>query len=363
MSATALLGLAACTTPHVGPGVGSRTDGAIPIADRPAATTRLLADTVTIDMNSHAGRVLAARRQSASPPFEPLAEPMRAGGMAVICLSIVTDTPVTRTTADKRIVAARPPEPGELYTWSRGAFSRLQALIAREQLTIITDAASLRTARQHGPAVIVAVEGADFLEGALDRLDEAHQRYQLRQLQLTHYRANELGDTQTDTPVHGKLTDFGTAIIRGCNRLGIVVDIAHATFEMAKQAASVTSRPLILSHTSLINQPPPGSRQITPDHARLVAQTGGVIGIWPPTTIFPDLTAYADGVARMVDIVGVDHVGIGSEMMGLSSASVFESYRDLPQLTTALLTAGFQIDETARILGGNYQRAFEATLV
>ena len=51
----------------------------------------------------------------------------------------------------------------------------------------------------------------------------------LRHLQLTHYRVNELGDIQTELPVHNGLTDFGAAVIRRCNQVGLVVDVAHGT--------------------------------------------------------------------------------------------------------------------------------------
>ncbi len=103
--------------------------------------------------------------------------------------------------------------------------------------------------------------------------------YGMRHLQLVHYRPNELGDIQTEDPAQGGLTDFGAAVVRACNRLGIVVDVAHGTYDLVRRAASVTARPLILSHTSLSPAPARHSRQISPDHARLVAQTGGVIGI------------------------------------------------------------------------------------
>src|SRR5262245_52616650 len=98
-------------------------------------------------------------------------------------------------------------------------------------------------------------EGADFLEGALTRLDDAYHRHGLRQLQLTHYRVNELGDIQTEAPVHDGLTVFGADVIRACNRLGIVVDLAHAPLALVKRAVEVAARPVILSHTSLTPQP------------------------------------------------------------------------------------------------------------
>jgi len=151
-------------------------------------------------------------------------------------------------------------------------------------------------------------------------------------------------------------------VIRTCNRLGIVVDTAHGTYDLVKRAADVTKKPLVLSHTSVTRTPGPQSRQISPDHARVIAGTGGVIGVWPPSSIFIDFRAFIEGFARMADVVGVDHVGLGSDMLGLTTPSVFDTYRDLPKLAEALLDHGFTPEETGKILGGNYVRVFVATV-
>jgi membrane dipeptidase len=207
----------------------------------------------------------------------------------------------------------------------------------------------------------MAAEGADFLEGSLDRLDEAYDKHRLRHLQLTHYRVNELGDIQTASPVHGGLTDFGAEVIRACNRRGIVVDVAHGTYDLVKRAAATTAKPLVLSHTSLASAERPFSRLISPDHARAVAATGGVIGIWPTTGQFANKAAMAEGMARMAEVVGVDHVGLGSDMLGLTVPSVFDSYAELPDLARALL-ALFNAEEVGKLLGGNYARVFAASV-
>ena len=148
------------------------------------------------------------------------------------------------------------------------------------------------------------------------------------------------------------MTDFGAAVVRACNRLGIVVDVAHGTYDLVKRAALVTSRPLILSQTSLSSAPGRHSRQISPDHARAVAQTGGVVGIWPPASIFPTLDNMADGFARMAEVVGVDHVGLGTDMRGLTGPSVLDNYRDLPLLTEKLLARGFAPVDVGKIFRG-----------
>jgi membrane dipeptidase len=318
---------------------------------------RLLTGALTIDMHSHAGRFV--RDNTA---FEPVAEPMRAGGLAVACLSIVADSPTHRVFPDRRIHPVRAPEPGELYAWSKAAFIRLLRLAQEQQLHVVGDTATLRTTPTGGPSIIVAAEGADFLEGQIERVDEMRISYGMRHLQLVHYRPNELGDIQTEDPVQGGLTDFGAAVVRACNRLGIVVDVAHGAYDLVKRAALATTRPLILSHTSSSPAPGQHSRQISPDHARVVAQTGGVIGIWPPASIFPTLDDMADGFARMAEIVGVDHVGLGTDMRGLTGPSVLDDYRDLPLLAEKLLARGFAAVDVGKILGGNYARVFAATV-
>ncbi|HUN47913.1 MAG TPA: membrane dipeptidase [Stellaceae bacterium] len=346
IAAGATLALAA----YAGPGAAAQA--------QTATAARALVDAhLTVDIHSHAGRII-----NPNAPLGGVADPMREGGMSVICLAMVADRPVTKVGADRRISAIRQPAPGELYAWSQTAFARVQILARSEKLAVVTDAASLQAAQKNGPAVVVAAEGADFLDTSVDRVEEAYRKYGLRHLQLTHYRVNDLGDIQTETPVHDGLTDFGAEVIRACNRLGVVVDVAHGTYDLVKRAAKVTTKPLVLSHTSLTGSPRPLTRLITSDHARVIADTGGVIGIWPPSTVFPDLAAMAVGIARMVAVVGVDHVGLGSDMLGLTSPSVFDSYRDLPALAQALLTVGFGADETAKILGGNYARVFAQTV-
>jgi membrane dipeptidase len=318
-----------------------------------------MAGAATVDMHSHAGRL---NRVRGNHPFTPLADPMRQGGLAVTCLAIVSDAPTHRIMDDHRIHPFRAPEPGELYAYAQQAFARLHALAAAQSLPIITDAAGLRAARAGQPSAIVAAEGGDFLEGDPDRVDEAYERWQLRHLQLTHYRVNELGDIQTEDPVHGGLTDAGAAVIRRCNARGVVVDVAHGPIELVRRAAAVTTKPLILSHTSLTTRPRPYTRLITPEHARLVAETGGVVGIWPVGVLFPDMAAMAAGMARMAAAVGIDHVGLGTDQMGLVGAATFETYDRLPELADALLAIGFGPEDVRKLLGGNYERVFAATM-
>jgi membrane dipeptidase len=311
----------------------------------------LLAESLTIDMHSHAGL---------TSDSVPLARSMREGGMKAIALAFSSDRPL-QSTRDGRIVITREPEPGELYDHSRRAFERLRLLIKEQALAVVASAAELGAARIGAPAIIVSVEGGDFLAGSVARLDEAHADHRLRHLQLTHYRVNELGDIQTQAPVHGGLTAFGADVVRACNRLGIVVDVAHGTHDLVKQTAGVTTKPLVLSHGAIVPFPRSLSRPVSAEHARIVAETGGVIGIWPLTALFVSKNALVDGMKKMVDAVGIDHVGFGSDLLGIPSRA-FRSYADLPDLAAEMLRHGFRRDEVLKILGHNYARVFAAAV-
>jgi membrane dipeptidase len=313
----------------------------------------------TVDMHSHAGGIF---NTMGNEPFHPVADPMRQGGLAVVCLAIGADVLVTQLDhGDGRIRPFRNPKPGELYEYSKRAFARIHQLVREQRLTIIRDVAGLKAAHAGNPSVIVACEGADFTEGMPDRIDEAYEKWQLRHVQLTHYRPNELGDIQTEAPEHGGLTEAGAAIVRRCNQRGIVVDVAHGTYELVKKAVAVTTKPLLLSHTArIVGAPRPWTRLVTPDHAKAIADTGGVVGIWPVNPV-PGVDAYARNIFYMVDTVGIDHVGIGTDQLGLTVPSSLPSYTQLPQLA-AELAKKFTPVELAKVLGGNYHRVFEASL-
>ncbi len=341
------------------PGLSRRAlMAASPLFCLPVVPAMAQVDGTAVDIHSHAGNLI--QMAYGRGRFAAVAEPMRQGGVSAICLAVVSDSPIIKT-IDGRLRPGRDPRPGELYDYTRRSFEQIHALAGEQRMPILRTSAELGGARSAMPSIIVSSEGADFLEGRIERLDEAYQRWALRHLQLTHYRPNELGDIQTEPSVHGGLTQFGVEVIRRCNQMGIVVDVAHGTYELVKKAASVTTKPLVLSHTSLTDRPAAWTRRILPDHARAIAATGGVIGIWPVTAFFPNIVAYADGFARMVDIVGIDHVGLGTDQFGLPGGSAMPSYADLPQLAAALRSR-FTPEETAKLLGGNYRRVFQASL-
>jgi membrane dipeptidase len=327
--------------------------------DAPARALALLRSSISVDVHTHGG---ATGITSMAPPSDDLATGMRAGELAVACLADVPDAPLLGRNEAGVLAALRVPKPGQLYEYHRGRLDWMDRLTAEHGVTRALTAADLERAHAAGqPAIIADVEGLDFLEGKLERLEEAHRRG-VRHVQLVHYTPNEIGDFQTGTVTHNGITPLGIEVMQACHRLGLVCDVAHATEAMVKQAVRHATRPLLLSHTALqgsaaMGPTPLAGRQISRDHARAIAETGGSIGIWH---FFPSLERYVDGLKEMAEIVGVDHVSIGTDQQ--VAPGTVQSYDRWLHLVAAMLRGGFTPEETAKIVGGNYMRIFRASV-
>jgi membrane dipeptidase len=338
---------------------GTRTDAPTAPASSFAAATALLREHISIDVHTHAGPNGITSRTAR--PSEEIASGMRAGGIAVLCLADVPDGPILGRDANNVLKALRQPEAGFLYGHHLDRLAWLDELTAKHGIRRALTVADLKAAHAAGqPAIILDIEGLDFLEKKLERLEESYRRG-VRTMQLVHYTPNDIGDFQTGTVTHNGLTPFGADVIRACHRLGVVVDVAHATADMVKQAITVASKPLLLSHTALRGSKAQGAtplteRQITPDHARAIAETHGSIGIWH---FFPSLERYVDGLKEMADVVGVDHVSVGTDMS--SGRGLFQASANFTALVDAMLRSGFTPADTAKIVGGNYLRIFAAS--
>src|SRR6266566_3736540 len=324
-----------------------------------SAALDVLRRSISIDVHTHGGRTGIT---SKAPPSSDLADAMRAGSLAVACLADVPDMPVLGRSAEGALAVVRAPATSELYRYHLDRLAWMDELVAHYSVCRAQCAADLEVAHKAGqPAIIGEVEGLDFLDGKLERLEEAHQRG-LRHVQLVHYTPNDIGDFQTGTVTHQGLTPFGAEVIRACHRLGFVCDVAHATEDTVKQAVKVATKPLLLSHTAISGSPamgptPLAGRQISRDHARAIAETGGSIGIWH---FFPSLDKYVDGLKEMAEIVGVDHVSIGTDQHVTPGA--VQDYTQWVALVAAMLRGGFTPAEAGKIAGGNYMRIFRAAV-
>ena len=356
MWSSALISVGAMLAGGVGP---QGSTAAARAAETASAALDVLRKSISVDVHTHGGKTGVT---SKPPPNEDLANAVRAGSLAVACLADVPDGPVLGRNADGVLAAVRPPEPGQLYRHHLERLAWMDEMVANHGLRRALSTADLEAAHKAGqPAIIGDVEGLDFLETKLERLEEAHQRG-IRHVQLVHYTPNDIGDFQTGAIMHQGLTSFGAEVIRACHRLGFVCDVAHATEDMVKQVVRIATKPILLSHTALfgsraMGQTPLTGRQISPDHARAIAETGGSIGIWH---FFPSLDKYVDGLKEMAEIIGVDHVSIGTDQH--VSPGSMPDYTQWVHLVAAMLRGGFTREEAGKIAGGNYMRIFRAAV-
>jgi membrane dipeptidase len=315
-----------------------------------------------VDLHAHPGRCFLAglplREGAPAADLDGAVASLRAGGVTAASFATVSDMRVIRPDGP-RLRAVRPFEEGEAAADHRRQLDALVALAERPGLRPVLDPTGLTAAHEDGElGVILACEGGDFLDGRLAGVDEAYAAG-VRTIQLVHYRVNELGDIQTEDPVHGGLTSFGGRIIEEMNRLGMIVDLAHAPWSVVRDALEVSRAPVMVSHSHLA--PRDGEahpRLLSEEHARAIADAGGVIGAWPAGVVLETFEDYLDEIVRLVDLVGAAHVGVGTDMDG-NYQPVMSSYEEFDALEAGLAGRGLSEEQLDLVLGASFLRLFE----
>jgi membrane dipeptidase len=373
----AAAGLAALRLRTAGADVPSQPDDdKAPLADlgmeldaaQRAAGVAFLARHPTVDVHAHPGlfllgppRYRTSSQRSLGEPFvgRALAD-LHAGRVSAALFSCVADTKLLELSGET-LRANREFQPGEAYADYKRQLATLQTLKDRHEVARGLNPADVRAAQRHGQtAAVFSVEGGDFIEDHLDRVGEAF-RDGVRSIQLVHYHINQLGDIQSEAPVHNGLTPLGKAVVREMNSAGMLIDLAHATFAVTKDAVEVSTRPVMISHTNLVSPTVSHPRLISHEHAVLVAAAGGVIGSWPSGIGQRTFADYIDSIRRLADAVGIDHVAIGTDMHA-NYRPVFRNYRDWNLIPAALLARGLSEKDVAKIMGENFLRIFDAAL-
>jgi membrane dipeptidase len=212
-------------------------------------------------------------------------------------------------------------------------------------------------------SAILGVEGAHALEGRADRVSELWSRG-VRFMSLTHLSNNRLGGSSFPLMPPRRLTEHGREVLDEMARIGMSVDVAHAsTATLDDLLAHPTARPMC-SHSG-VRAEGGGWRNLSDEHLRRIADKGGVVGI-----IFG--TVYLGGrgmddvvrhIAHAVKVMGEDGVGLGSDFDGMVPLPRgMRDVRDLPLLVEALDRAGMSDGRIEKILGGNWRRYFAETL-
>jgi membrane dipeptidase len=245
--------------------------------------------------------------------------------------------------------------PSEAHTDHLRQIDAARTLFEASGITLARNGTDIRAAHDSRTlAGFISVEGGDFIEDRFDRIEQAA-ALGVRSITIIHYRVNQIGDTQTEAPVHRGLTPLGRAAIKAMEDAGVLVDLSHASFDTVKQATAIATRPMLLSHSNIGPVDGPHPRLISLEHARLVTATGGVVGCVPAGFAQTSFEDFVDTIFRMIDQLGVDHVAIGTDM-DFTYRSVLPSYRDWPALAGTLIARGLSEDEAAKVMGGNAMR-------
>ena len=320
-----------------------------------------------IDVHAHPGRCFLGGL-SPSSPFVALMGPDEsgarvrsslAGELAVVNSATVADLAVLGASPQGGLYASRGFEPGEAAADHNRQLDAVCGLLSEPDIHPILhpDDVDIAAARD-GVGVFVSCEGADFLDGELDGLRDVFDKG-ARSITLVHYRVNELGDIQTEDAVHGGLTTFGREVIGEMNRLGMIVDLAHATFEATVDALDESRAPVMISHSHLARPGADHPRLLSVEHARVVADAGGVIGVWPAGVALETLDDYCDEICRMADVVGVQHLSIGTDL-DANYRPVLTDYEQFPEMAASLEQRGMTAGEVDLVLGGNFLTLFTA---
>ncbi|MEO1659050.1 MAG: dipeptidase, partial [Pseudomonadota bacterium] len=261
-----------------------------------------------------------------------------------------------------------------------------------------------RITRDGRIAFPLGMENGAAIEGSLENLVHFYDRG-IRYITLTHGRVNHISDSSYDEERKwGGLSPFGYLLVSAMNDIGMMVDISHVTDEAFFDVMDVTRTPVVATHSSLRHFTPGFERNMSDEMLLALAENGGVLLIafgsaflteeangyssrreeayeqhkeragrramseedfneeWEADNPYPYATVsdVADHIDRVVDLVGLDHVGIGSDFDGLGDTLPIglKDASDMPNLVQELLDRNYDRDDIELILGGNFMRVW-----
>ncbi|MGY3494873.1 dipeptidase [Bradyrhizobium sp. USDA 4502] len=214
--------------------------------------------------------------------------------------------------------------------------------------------------RKSGATVVggmLSIEGLQNIEGNIANLDVLYAAG-FRMAGLAHFFDNDVAGSMHGV-AKGGLTPLGRQVVQRMEAMGMIVDLAHASHAAVTEVVAMATRPVVSSHggvqaTCKVN------RNLTDDEVRGVARTGGVVGIgfWQGAVCSLDPNNVARAIAHVRDLVGIDHVGLGSDFDG-STTTGFDA-SEIVAVTQALMSRGFSEDDIRKVMGGNVLRVLRA---
>lgn len=291
------------------------------------------------------------------------------------------------------------PWPGDDFEDALRRVEEYYLLVTEEQrLRLVLEVDDIEDCKRDGTVgLILGTQNAKLIGNRLARL-ETMARLGFRYVQLTYNERNAIGDGCAE-PSDGGLSRFGAEVVRTLPQVGIVMDLTHAGHRTALEAARAAMAPVMVSHANP-HTLFPNPRNVRDDVIRAVADTGGVIGCTLPSPFnwngedrLPTLDDFVMAIEYVIDLVGDDHVVIGSDLVAnvgayppALSASLrgdlyavsgafygkygvekrvrkvqgIEELRDYPRITAALLARGHGPERVLKILGRNLMRVYRA---
>lgn len=304
--------------------------------------------------------------------------------------------------------------PGKAFARANQQIDTLYAWTSRNpnKMMIVTNAAELKQAvRQHKLAAMMGVEGGHMIEDKLANLDSLYKRG-VRYMTLTWNNSNSWAtsamDESGDKPLPFKgLTPFGKQVVQRMNELGMMVDLSHVGEQTFWDAINTVNKPVIVSHSCVYNICPV-FRNLKDEQIKAIGKNGGVIHLnfysqfvdssyrsrarafyqqhraerdslvqalgrgdaneillekysEEANNMRPPLSILLDHLDYIVKLIGVDHVGLGSDFDGISSTpQQLDDVTDFPIITRELLARGYSKKDIRKILGGNFIRILKA---
>jgi microsomal dipeptidase-like Zn-dependent dipeptidase len=200
---------------------------------------------------------------------------------------------------------------------------------------------------------LLSTEGAHNLEGRLDNLDRLHAAG-FRMMGLVHFFDNDVGGSMHGR-AKGGLTPFGRRLVPAMEEKGVIVDLAHASRQTFMETLALARRPVVVSHGG-IKATCDTPRNLDREQLLALRANGGLIGIgyWDAAVCAPTPQAVARAIVAAVEIMGPDHVALGSDFDGAVTTG-FDTAR-LDAVTAALVEAGLAEETIAKVMGGNALR-------
>ena len=241
-------------------------------------------------------------------------------------------------------------------------FDKIETIVEqnKQYLSIARTPADLYANKRQGrKSIMLGIENGLALDGHLDRLQHFAQRG-IVYMTLCHNGDNDICDSARGNHTHNGISPFGKQVVREMNRLGILVDLSHAGEKSFYDALELSSQPIVCSHSScraLCDHP----RNLTDDQMRALAAKGGVMQI----TMYNGFLV-KDGeaivldalrhLAHAIEVMGIDHVGIGTDFDGDGGVRGMANSSELLNFTRLLLARGYSEQDIEKIWGGNFLR-------